>query len=252
MTVRPEVVVYLNQNLGKYSIEPLRQQLISEGVAEEDIEDSLGEVLKTRKQEVKSKPAGRRAALFLMAAGALVIIGVGLFAVSQKSSRSASAAPAADASGPDGEAYVSPSGWVVRLPRNYKAVSEFKDSAKSDELVHFCPVGTDPTSFLNEDLFGQLGIVRMEVSPSPFSDDGSAQASLQDAVTRKLTSRGDKFTIKPFSVETLTGFQVAVQTPFPRVEAYLLGRKMVYFLYGGQDDDVWRDILMSLRDTRPE
>ncbi len=34
--------------------------------------------------------------------------------------------------------------------------------------------------------------------------------------------------------------------------AYLLGQSDLYFFYGGQEDDVWRDIVLSLRDAHSE
>ena len=44
----------------------------------------------------------------------------------------------------------------------------------------------------------------------------------------------------------------ARRTAFPRVEAYILGQNDLYFFYAGQEDDIWRDIVLSLRDAHSE
>ena len=118
--------------------------------------------------------------------------------------------------------------------------------------MHFCKKGADPTNFLDEGLFGQMGIVRLEVSPRPFPANPTGLANLSAAVSRKASSHGEKFILKNIQVGTLPGVQANIQSPFPRVEAYILGQNDLYFFYGGQEDDVWRDIVLSLRDARSE
>jgi len=182
--------------------------------------------------------------------GLILIIGAVFWTFSSKTPPPEKASGPESASGESG--YVGHRGWVVRLPKEYVGMSEFKDKGKTHQVVHFCKHGTDPTSFLNEGLFGQMEIVRLEVTPSPFPANATGVVNLTNAVNRKTSANGEKFVLKNFSVGTLPGVLVNIQTPFPRVEAYLLGQRDLYFFYGGQEDDVWRDIVLSLRDARSE
>ena len=243
--VRPDVVDYLRQTLPKFKLEDLRRQLETEGVSERDFEDSLEAALSKKAAPSARKP---NPAALLLGVGVALIAGAALFAVSQKGP----AEPRQGLESAKESGFIGRGGWVVRLPKDYVAVSEFKDQAKTDQLVHFCKRGTDPTNFLDEGLFGPLGIVRLEVTPSPFPPNPAVITALSDAVSRKTTRQGEKFLLKNITVGALPGVQLNVQAPFPRVEAYLLGRRDLYFFYGGQDDDVWRDIVQSLRDPRAE
>ncbi len=252
--LRPEVVEYLRENLPKHSVEALRRQLSEEGVSDVDFEHCLADALrgpKTKAAAKKAKPAGK-AAKFLLMGGLALIVGVALFALAQKSAPPTPPAEPPPATGSGESGFVGSKGWVVRLPKDYVGVSEFKDSGKSDELVHFCKRGTDPTNFIDEGLYGQLGIVRLEVAPSPFPPNLTGAASLANAVSRKTAAHGEKFILKNIQIGTLPGVQVNVQSPFPRVEAYILGQSDLYFFFGGQEDDVWRDIVLSLRDAHSE
>jgi hypothetical protein len=252
--MRPEVVNYLRENLPKYPVEDLRRQLYGEGVSDIDFEHCLAEALRGPKAAPtsrKPKPAGKAAKLMLVA-GLALIVGVGLYALSQKPA----AAPASDLPVPpasSGESgFVGAHGWVVRLPKDYVGVSQFKDDSKSVEVVHFCKRGTDPTNFLNDGLFGQMGIVRLTVAPSEFPPNPTGAANLANAVARRTTAHGEKFVMKNIQIATLPGVQVNIQSPFPRVEAYILGQNDLYFFYAGEEDEVWRDIVLSLRDAHSE
>lgn len=249
--VMPEVVSYLQENLPKYPVEELRKQLSVEGVSDIDFQDCLAAALRApRTASTKRKaPGGDRAARLFLVAGVLVFAGVGLFALSQRSAPAA----APDAGSGSGESgFVGPSQWVVRLPQDYAGFAAFKDSAKKHEVVHFAKKGTDPTNFLNEGLYGQLGIVRLEVFPSPFPDNPTGVSTMAQRVQNRLSGQGDKFAMKNIQVGTLPGIQVNVLAPFPRVEGYVLGKNSLYYFYAGQDDSVWRDIVLSLRDAHSE
>jgi hypothetical protein len=252
--IRPEVVAYLRENLPKHPVEDLRRQLQAEGVNDLDFEHCLAEALRGPKAPPtarKTKPAGKGAKLML-AAGLALIVGVGLYALSQKPDAAPGADPAATAT-PSGESgFVGNKGWVVRLPKDYTAVSQFKDDSKAIEIVHFCKRGTDPTNFLNDGLFGQMGIVRLTIAPSEFPANPTGAANLANAVARRTTAHGEKFVMKNIQIATLPGVQINVQSPFPRVEAYILGQNELYFFYAGQEDEIWRDIVLSLRDAHSE
>lgn len=251
--LRPEVVQYLRDNLSKHPVESLRRQLHEEGVSDIDFEHCLADALRGPKTVPTSrkKKTSSKAARLALIGGIVIVVGAGLFTLSQKSSTpSAPPAPTASPSGESG--FVGSDGWVVRLPKDYAGFSQFKDSSKTDEIVHFAKRGTDPTNFLDEGLYGQLGIVRLEVAPSQFPANMTGAANLANAVRRKTESHGEKYIMKTIQIGTLPGVQVNVQAPFPRVEAYILGQHELYFFYGGQEDDIWRDIVLSLRDAHSE
>jgi hypothetical protein len=252
--LRPEVVQYLRENLPKHSVEILRRQLHDEGVTDIDFEHCLADALrgpKTVPASKKKKPAGK-SARFALFAGLILIVGAGLFALSQKTSAPTPPPDPAPATGSGESGFVGSEGWVVRLPKDYAGFSEFKDSGKTDEIVHFAKRGTDPTNFLDEGLYGQMGIVRLEVAPSQFPANMTGAASLANAVRRKTEAHGEKYIMKTIQIGTLPGVQVNIQAPFPRVEAYVLGQNDLYFFSGGQEDDIWRDIVLSLRDAHSE
>lgn len=251
--MRPEVVNYLRENLPKFPVEALRRQLYTEGVSDIDFEHCLAEALRgprTSPATKRAKPAGKGAKIML-GAGLALIVGVGLYALSQKPPEPAPDA-AADAP-PSGESgFVGARGWVVRLPKDYAGFSRFRDDSKTVEIVHFAKRGTDPTNFLNDGLFGQMGIVRLTVAPSEFPANPTGAANLATAVARRTTAHREKYIMKNIQIGTLPGVQINIQSPFPRVEAYILGQKDLYFFYAGQEDDIWRDIVLSLRDAHSE
>ena len=246
--IREDVVDYFHRNLPAFQIEDLRRQLREEGVSDDDIEDSLSEALR-----LKAKPSGastnQRRKLMLIGAGAVVAAGLVLAALGTGPRRKGG--PATDAAmGESG--FVGHRGWVVRLPKDYIGISDFKDASKTHQIVYFCKKDTDPTNFLNEGLYGQLGIVKLEVLPSEFPNNPAGLAGLARILTGKYTRAGEKFVMKNIQVATLAGIQVQVQAPFPRVEAFVLGEQELYFFYAGQEDEIWRDIVLSLRDAHTE
>jgi hypothetical protein len=252
--ISAEVVAYLRENMSKFPLDALRRQLYEEGVSDIDFEQCLEEAKRapaaaTAKTARLKDPANRKAKL-LAGLGAALIGGILLYALSQNEPGSAPKTAPPPATGVS--SYVSPRGWVVRLPQNYVAVASYKDDAKTVEVVHFCPRGTDPTNFLDPGLFGPLEIVRVEVEPSPFPPNPTGLSELAQTVERRTTARGEKYVMKIIHIATLPGVQLDIQSPFPRVEAYVLGQKDLYFFYGGQEDDVWRSIVQSLRDAHSE
>ncbi len=252
--LRPEVVRYLRDNLPKHSVEALRRQLHEEGVSEVDFEHCLAEALRGPKSTSPSKkkyPAST-AARFALMGGLVLFVGVGLFGLSRKSAAPASPREPAATTGAGESGFVGADGWVVRLPKDYDGFSGFKGSDKVGQIVHFAKRGTDPTNFIDEGLYGQMGIVRLEVAPSPFPANTIGAANLAGAVRNKTAAHGEKYVMKTIRIGTLPGVQVNIQAPFPRVEAYILGQNDLYFFYGGQEDDIWRDIVLSLRDAHAE
>ena len=253
----PRVVQYLRDNLPNHPVEALRRQLQEEGISDIDFEQCLADALRGPKAAPpatkKKKSLSTTARLVLV--GFMLILGAAMIVLSKKSPVPAPPAPApkaTDTAGSGESGFVGAHGWVVRLPKDYVGFSEFKDSSKTAEIVHFAKRGTDATNFLDEGLYGQMGIVRLEVTPSHFPANMTGAANLADAVRNKTASHGEKYIMKNIQIGTLPGVQINVQAPFPRVEAYILGQNELYFFYGGQEDDIWRDIVLSLRDAHSE
>jgi hypothetical protein len=254
--IRPEVVDYLRENLPKCSVEEMRLQLESEGVGDADFRDSLAEAMHGPRTKPPRKKAARSApsSKILIFAGFALILGVAVVALAR---RGASPAPSGIPNAADSaeSGFVGPQGWVVRLPKGYAGVSKSdaaSDPERTDDVIYFCPRGTDPTNFIDKGLYGQLGIVRMEIVTSRFPANLTGAGELAEAVSRKTSRQGETFVMKNIQIGTLPGVQVNVQSPYPRVEAYILGRNDVYFFYGGEDDEIWRAIVFSLRDAQSE
>lgn len=251
--LRPDVVEYLKENLKAYPVEILRKQLADEGVSDQDFTDSLAVALRAPTTVSKTVPVKRKtslAAIAFLCVGVAVILSIGFYALSQKPKLSRGEGNTENPSGESG--FIGHAGWIVRLPKDYVGVSDFRDAGKQHQIVYFCKKGTDPTNFVNEGLFGQLGIVKLEVLPTQFPNNPTGIANLSRMAAGKYKNAGEKFTMKTMQVATLPGVSVTVLSPFPRAEAFVLGQDHMYFFSAGQEDDVWRDIVLSLRDAHTE
>ena len=252
--LRPDVVEYLRDNLKSFPVEILRKQLTDEGISEADFTDSLSAALRaptTVRTEAKPKAKASLAAIAFLCVGVAIILSIGFYALSQKPKLTP--LTEGNTENPSGEsAFIGHAGWIVRLPKDYVGVSDFKDASKQHQIVYFCKKGTDPTNFLNEGLFGQLGIVKLEVLPTQFPNNPTGIANLSRMAAGKYKNAGEKFAMKNMQVATLPGVSVTVLAPFPRAEAFVLGQDHMFFFSAGQEDEIWRDIVLSLRDANTE
>jgi hypothetical protein len=239
---RLEVVSYLRENLKKHPAEALRQQLAQEGVTDAEFKEALA--------LAKLPPAGRGARALLVAGASLLAVAV-LFYFTQKPA-APPPAPSAPAGASGESGFVGRHGFVVRLPKDYVAIQSFKDLEKTVEIVHFAKAGTDPTNFVDEGLFGPLGIVRLEVQPTAYAGYTNGLEALTMLLSSRARQRGEKFALKHFQVSSLHGVQFNYEPPFGRIESYILGQKVLYTFLTGQEDEIYRDILNSLRETSAE
>jgi hypothetical protein len=133
-------------------------------------------------------------------------------------------------------------------------MAEFKrrGDTEENEVIHFCKAGTDPTNLLDEGLYGPLGIVRLEVRPSPFAGALNGLDQLTRLVTDRARQRKEKFKLKNLQLSSMPGIQLSYDAPAPRVEAYVLGQKVLYSFMAGEDDEIYRALLNGLRDARSE
>jgi hypothetical protein len=251
--VKPDVVAYLQANLKKHPIDALRRQLADDGVGDVDFDDSLKAVMNAPVTAPAAPHGGpSHASVAFLVIGVALVAGIAVLITLRR--EPAAPPPSSTVVSATGEsAFVGHTGYVIRLPKGYEAAAAFKDSEKTVEVVHFCRAGTDPTNFLHEGLFGQLGIVRLEVRPNPFSGNITAIERLTSLVTADLTQRGCKFSPpKVIPISSLRGVRVQIELPEPSIETYILGEEVLYHFYAGQDDEVYHDIVNSLRDPHAE
>lgn len=242
---REDVVSYLQQNLKKFPMDALRKQLATEGITDAEFDEAL----KLAMRAPKAPPRRFAGGTVILALGALVGMIGGVIVMRGKPAEDPAAAPSPVPKAPDASAFIGHYGYLVRLPTGYEALPTFKDSQKSVEVVHIFPKGTDPTNFVNEGLYGQLGIVKMEVRPDVLAGQMNGLETLTRWRETALQNGNEKYSAKPIKVPPLSGTQFFVQSPFPRVEAYILGEKNRYSFTAGQDDEIFREIVFSLRDT---
>lgn len=248
MAAKPEVVTYLVEHLKKFSIEQLREQLTLEGISAAEFDEALKAA-----QKQAAAPPRRKSSLagkVFLAGGLAAVVVAALVSLNHKPEEEPAAPPPVVS--PEESGYVGHYGYVVRLPKDYVAMQNFKDNQKTIELVYFCKAGTDATQFLNEGLFGQLGIVRLQASPSEFPNDLDGLAALTRTVSSRAASRGEKFSVKNIQISSMRGIQVTYEMPNARVEAFILGDKVLYYFMAGEDDQTFQDILNSLRDANSE
>ncbi|MBI5630447.1 MAG: hypothetical protein HY921_06145 [Elusimicrobia bacterium] len=197
-----------------------------------------------------AEPGSSKKILVLLMASGAALLGLAVFVL--LAPRPGGDKPSA-ASAPQSEsAFIGSYGYVVRLPKGYSASQGFKENQRSVEIVHFCKKGTDPSNFIHEGLYGPLGIVRMDVHPSPFAEDLNGLEVLSRILKSRIQARGEKFSLKNLPVSSMRAIQINYEAPFPRVEAYILGHKLLYSFTAGQDDDVFHEIIQGLRDEQSE
>jgi hypothetical protein len=230
-------------NLKKHPVDALRKQLAEEGISDADFDEALKVALKTP-LAAKVAPKKHLAGAVFLIGGVLLVLVFGLISLSKK-------APAIDApiAAPAESAFVGDCGYVVSLPENYMGSAATKGPGGRIELVHFAKNGTNPTHFFNEGLYGQMGIVRLEVKPHPLAGRFGGIDQLTAIVEAQALKNEEKFSKKPLEVSALHGAEFTFEVPFPRIETYILGEKHLYTFTAGQVDEIYRKLVFSLRET---
>ncbi|MBI5200706.1 MAG: hypothetical protein HY925_03885 [Elusimicrobia bacterium] len=255
----PQLVAYLRKTVPQYGAEAVREKLVEEGVDEHEIDEALAVAIKPKAD--KKKP-------LLIALGAGIFsLGAVLFFFSGEAPKPQTNAPmtvggepeaaalsATTASLPPGAPkgpFMGHYGWMLQLPPGYATQSGFKDLGNRTEVVFLFPEKTDPTNLGNEGLYGQLGILRMEVSPLRIAQGTIGIDSLRAGITQTLNNRGDTYELADTTVGGLPGFVVKITSPFPLVQAFVVGQKVMYVMTAGVDDPVFRNALQSLTEVSP-
>ena len=239
----PSLVKYLRQHMKKFGSDALRENLIAEGVPEEDITAAL--------TETTLRPAAARRMMPV-----LVIAGVGiatlvLFAV-LSSNPSRTPAPATnppDAAADPTHPFLGHSGYVLQLPQGYAALTDFKNDQKTLETVYLFPKGTDPTNFGNEGIYAQLGILRLEASPRRIPEGRIGMEAIRSGVTRTLQARKATFTSREVQAGGMPALVVSITEPFQLTQSFVLGTKTMYVLTGGAEEGTFSSVLESLREV---
>ncbi len=238
---KPEIVNYLQMNLKKHPVDALRRQLAEEGVTDAEFDDALKVALKTP-LVAKVAPKKHLAGAVFLIGGVLLVLIIGLISLSKNP-------PPTDdpvEEPPRESALVGDSGYVVSLPKGYAGTAVTKGSV---ETIHFAKKGTNPHHFMNEGLYGQMGIVRLEVKPHPLAGRFGGIAHLTAIIEARALRREEKFSKKPIDVSPLHGTEFTFEVPFPRIETYILGERHLYLFTAGQVDEIYKELVFSLRET---
>lgn len=250
----PDLVEYLRTHLKRYGAETLRRRLAEEGVEEEEIEAALAET-------IRRPGAGRLLKPILVLGGsAAAILAITVLYSSQNAPVPATA-PARAPAGPSVDAstataaaearrpFIGHSGYVLELPPRYAAIADFKDPEKTLEVVYIFPKGTDPANFVNEGIYSQLGILRLEVSPRRIPEGRIGMEAIRDGVVRTLKKGKAPYTTRETRVGGLSALIVTIGGAFPLAQAWVLGAKEMYLLTGGAEDALFTNVLESLREV---
>lgn len=266
----PKLVAYLRKTVPQYGADPVREKLIEEGVSEAEIDEALAVAIKP--------PAKRKTPLLIYGGFTLFAVGAAVMLFSMDKGKPAekkpamAAMPSLDPDAPTDTAAPQPQpeaatqppqtealkgpfighyGYMLQAPPGYATMRQFKELGNRTEVVFLFPEKTDPTNFVNEGLYGPLGILRMEVSPLKIPQGTIGLDSLKGGITKTLNARGDTYTVSETKVGNLSGFIVNISAPFPLAQAFVVGTKVLYVLTGGVDDPVFRNTLLSLTEVSP-
>lgn len=237
-----ELVAYLRKHLPGYGEKALRAQLTKDGVPAADVEAALAELARSA-----GRPGGRKAALWAVLGGGVLLLLAGLMSVEKPAPSAGGASPA----GGDPLVYRGHYGYILKTPRGYEAQAGFRDPHKTEEIVYLFPKGTDPQHFIHEGLYGHLGILRLEVSPRRVPQGFIGVDALKAGVTFQLDRQKHQYRARDLIVHGMPAFVINVEKPFRSVKAYLVGQKVRYTLTAGEDNAVFNEVLSSLLEASP-
>lgn len=240
----PQLVEYVKSNMKKFGPAALRERLLTDGVDPAEIEAALLEASAFGAPPARPKS---KAALYALSAGAALLILAALLSMEKSQPPQPSAAQADG----DGSVFKGRYGYVLTLPPNYTAASSFKDAARTHEVVHLAPRGTDAQHFLHEGLYGHFAILRLEAAPRRVPQGWIDLKSLQAWVEGQLKRDKTEYEVRPLALQGMEGFLVVIKEPFPAARAYMIGEKVRYTLFGAAEDELFRQVLSSLSEVAP-
>ncbi|MFA6092406.1 MAG: hypothetical protein WCU88_07535 [Elusimicrobiota bacterium] len=256
MSANPALVEYIRLHLTEHGEEALREQLASEGIAPEEIDAAFAQLLSSRRK----RPRGR-AAIFGILAG-ISLIAAGAYFSFDKTGKTSSEPPVQSAlSAPDetagivkdGDAtlFTGHYGYMVKLPANYQAISDFQDPQKTLEVAYLYPTGTDPTNFIHEGLYGQLGILRIEAVPRRTRGGVIGIDEIKTIAKARLGAERSVYKERSAVYNGFPAYIIQSSQPFAYARAYLIGQKVCYTITAGTDNALLAKILETFVEVSP-
>ena len=238
----PKLVAYLRKHVPRFG---------EEGVSESEVDEALAAAIKPPKK----MPLGVYAVCGAVMLGAIAAyLSLDKAQTTPEAGSSAAAPKEAVPAQPDPAKgpFMGYYGYLLQVPPGYSTQTGFKDLGNRTEVVFLFPEKTDPTNFGNEGLYGQLGIMRLEVSPLRIAQGTIGLDSLKAGISQTLNNRGDTYEMKDTTAGGgLPGFVVKITSPFPLVQAFIVGTKVMYVLTAGQDNDIFRNTVQSINELSP-
>jgi len=255
-----ELVEYIKENLPRYGEKALREQLSKDGVDADEIETALAGA-KAAAGAVIAKARHRKRLALIATAGGFILIGLAVVLSTNKppapeAPKDAAAEAAADI-GDIGDVMGEETvfrghyGYMLKLPPRYGTHQTFLDPRKTHERVFIFPEGTNYQHFINEGLYGPMGILRLDVTlrrvPQGLIDIDTMKAW----VTGKLDADKSTYKLHDTMVQSMPAFIVNIEKPFQTTKAYVVGQKVRYEFTGGEENTVFNSILSSLYEASP-
>ena len=252
----PELLAYIRAHLKTHGAQALRKQLLADGVEASKIDAALAEADGAPKIPAIAR---RRLAFFAMGGGVLLLALAGYLSMEKSPSSERPPSPGPEgqtpeqvlAEGEQDNVFRGHYGYMIKLPAGYGASAGFSDPRKTLEVVHLFPIGTDSTHFIHEGLYGQLGIVRIEVYPRSRPEGSIGIAGLKALALSRLRTERATYTSRPLMINGMQGIQIAATEPFTYAKAYLVGQKVVYTITGGSENELYNNLLSSLLEVSP-
>lgn len=253
----PELIAYIRSHLQSHGEAAVRERLLADGIDPQEVDDAFAALPKPK---ASARPQGKLA-VFAVCAGVL-LVGVAAYLSLEKpkeegAGTDASAPPSEGASGTaktpalDEGVFKGHYGYMLKLPAGYQAAGGFADALKVNERVHLYPAGTNPTHFIHEGLYGQLGILRLEASPRRRPEGLITVEVLKRIAAARLKTDRAVYTSRSTVVNGMPAFIVSITQPFTQVKAYLVGQKVYYVVTAGADSDLFNGVLETLIETDP-
>jgi hypothetical protein len=247
----PELIVYIQKHLKSHAEAAVREQLRADGIAPEEVDAAFSAIRKP-KSPIRLKG---RLAVCAVCAGLLLIAAATYFSLEKpREEESRPAEPPPDKTAPANDetgVFKGHYGYMLKLPSGYGAASGFGDPLKTQEIVHLYPTGTNPTHFIHEGLYGQLGILRLEAMPRRRPQGLVNIETLKAVALSRLKTERSTYTSRSAMVNGMPAFIVSTTQPFVQVKGYLVGQKVYYIVTAGSDNELFNGVLETLNETDP-
>ncbi|HAH06048.1 MAG TPA: hypothetical protein DCM05_05880 [Elusimicrobia bacterium] len=250
----PELVAYIRAHLQSHGEAAVREQLLADGIAPEEVDAAFAAI-------PKPKPPHRlkgKLAVYAVCVGVLLIAVAGYLSLEKPPEDAPGAEappPSPDAPAPrppdDAAVFKGHYGYMLKLPAGYQAAGAFSDALKTHEVVHLYPAGTNPTHFIHEGLYGQLGLVRLEASPRRRPEGLITVEVLKAIAAARMKTERAVYTSRSTLVNGMPAFIVSITQPFAQVKGYLVGQKVYYVVTAGSDNELFNGVLETLIETDP-